>query len=190
MKKLISLFVIITITKTIMADDLTSIVTNSTTGLNNGAIDLTLNAGVAPYTFQWTGPNGYSSSLEDISGLAPGTYCVTVSDLYCGLASLCVLVEEDIASAIEALPVASIQVFPNPFSKEFSIVINTPSSGEYYFQLQDENGRLIWAEKKWLASGDQSIQFTLGLDIASGKYELTVQHEKEVILSRSVISIR
>lgn len=190
MKKIISLLIILTVTKSILADDLTATVTNSTTGLNNGAIDLTLNAGVAPYTFQWTGPNGYSSSLEDISGLAPGTYCVTVSDLYCGIASMCVTVEEDIATAIEELPEASLQVFPNPFTKEFSIVFNTPSPGEYHFQIQDENGRLIWAEKKWLASGDQSIHFTLGLDISSGRYELTVQNKKEGALSRSIINIR
>jgi len=43
---------------------------------NNGAIDLTVIGGVSPYTFLWSN----SATTEDISGLAPGTYTVTVTD--------------------------------------------------------------------------------------------------------------
>ncbi|MEY3398399.1 MAG: hypothetical protein RL220_993 [Bacteroidota bacterium] len=47
---------------------------------NTGSIDLTVNDGVEPYTYEWTGPNGYSSDQEDISDLLPGEYCVIVTD--------------------------------------------------------------------------------------------------------------
>jgi len=50
-----------------------------------GSIELTTTGGGAPYTFAWTGPNGFSSTDEDLSGLVNGTYSVTVSDgLGCG----------------------------------------------------------------------------------------------------------
>ncbi len=36
---------------------------------NNGAIDLHISGGNSPYTTQWTGPSGFTSSVEDPSGL-------------------------------------------------------------------------------------------------------------------------
>jgi gliding motility-associated-like protein len=47
---------------------------------NDGAIDATINGGVAPYTFSWTGPFGFTSTSEDISALLPGSYVLEVTD--------------------------------------------------------------------------------------------------------------
>jgi large repetitive protein len=49
-------------------------------GADDGAIDLTISGGTPIYVVQWTGPNGFNSVSEDISGLAPGTYDVLVTD--------------------------------------------------------------------------------------------------------------
>ena len=58
-----------------------SVVTNVTcNGMSDGTIDLTVANGQPPYTFQWQGPNGYTSTTEDIAGLATGTYLITVTD--------------------------------------------------------------------------------------------------------------
>ncbi len=49
-------------------------------GATNGAINLTAQGGgTAAYTYAWTGPNGFTASTEDLTGLAPGTYTVTVA---------------------------------------------------------------------------------------------------------------
>jgi hypothetical protein len=45
----------------------------------NGSIDLTI-SGTAPYNISWSGPSGFSSNTEDLSGLCPGNYAVTVID--------------------------------------------------------------------------------------------------------------
>ena len=49
-------------------------------GNSDGAIDLTVTGGTAGYDFLWSGPAAYSSTDEDPSGLAAGSYSVTVTD--------------------------------------------------------------------------------------------------------------
>ncbi|HNW90697.1 MAG TPA: cadherin-like domain-containing protein, partial [Bacteroidales bacterium] len=48
---------------------------------SNGEIDLTITGGTGPFSYSWTGPNGFLSANQDISGLIAGTYHVTVTDL-------------------------------------------------------------------------------------------------------------
>lgn len=49
-------------------------------GQVTGSINVTISGGKAPFTFAWTGPNGYTSTSEDITGLQGGTYKLTVKD--------------------------------------------------------------------------------------------------------------
>lgn len=52
---------------------------------NSGALDITVTKGIPfstgdPYQISWTGPNGFSSTSEDISNLEPGDYLLEVLD--------------------------------------------------------------------------------------------------------------
>jgi gliding motility-associated-like protein len=49
-------------------------------GNATGSINVTASGGTAPYSYSWTGPNGFISSLEDLSGLVAGTYSLQVVD--------------------------------------------------------------------------------------------------------------
>ncbi|PHQ79712.1 MAG: hypothetical protein COB65_12255 [Thalassobium sp.] len=46
----------------------------------NGTISATMNGGVTPYVYAWTGPNGFTSALEDLTALCAGTYDLTLTD--------------------------------------------------------------------------------------------------------------
>ncbi len=49
-------------------------------GPNTGAVNATTSGGTAPYSFQWTGPGGFTSTSEDISVLAAGVYTLIATD--------------------------------------------------------------------------------------------------------------
>ncbi len=49
-------------------------------GDNDATIDAEVSGGVPPFVLNWTGPDGFNSTDEDLSGLAPGTYTLEVTD--------------------------------------------------------------------------------------------------------------
>jgi len=46
----------------------------------NGAIDIDVSGGTGSYSYAWTGPNGFTATTQDISGLLGGDYSVEVFD--------------------------------------------------------------------------------------------------------------
>ena len=47
---------------------------------DDGTIILTVSSGTPPYTFAWTGPNGFTATSQNLSSLAGGVYVVVVTD--------------------------------------------------------------------------------------------------------------
>ena len=48
---------------------------------SDGVINITVSGGNPPYTYDWSGPMGYTSTNEDIGGLIGGTYILNVTDI-------------------------------------------------------------------------------------------------------------
>lgn len=71
--------------------DINGIIKNSGCSVNNGAVDVTVEGGVAPYTFLWS--NG--SDSEDLSGLAAGSYRLTATDANGCLSSRTFIIREN-----------------------------------------------------------------------------------------------
>ena len=66
-------------------------------GGRDGAIDMVVTCGTAPYRYVWTGPNGFTATTEDLTGLSGGLYTVEVKDSKELIASTSVTVEESLA---------------------------------------------------------------------------------------------
>lgn len=188
MKKL---FLIVTIAFSInlYADDIASTIVSSEFGANNGSITLIINAGVSPFIFSWTGPDGFTSLDQNISDLAPGEYCVAVNDFYCGVAELCVTVEELPFVGIQNSAVGSMSVFPNPFSNGLDIQITMNQAGDYSITLSDQSGKLLIETKEVLLSGENMLHFNTDNLLTAGIYNLIIKSEDNVILMRTVVKI-
>jgi gliding motility-associated-like protein len=72
------------------------------TGDNTGSINLTPTGGTGIFNFTWSGPNGFTSPLEDNINLFSGDYTVTVSDSEGCSASIDITLTEP-AEAVSAL---------------------------------------------------------------------------------------
>ena len=67
---------------------------------NDGAINLIINNGNSPFTFNWSGPNGFTANTQNLSNLQyDGTYSVIVTDaIQCNDTSLVTLYNPDTIS--------------------------------------------------------------------------------------------
>jgi len=58
----------------------TNVIHQSGSG-SNGSIDITdITGGTAPFTYKWDGPNNFNAVTQNITGLAPGVYTITIKD--------------------------------------------------------------------------------------------------------------
>jgi hypothetical protein len=119
-----------------------SSVTDETFGLD-GEIDLTVTGGVAPYSYSWTGPAGFTATSEDITGLASGLYSVTITD-----DNGCVITATDILvdSFIGLLENGefSFAVYPNPSDGLFNINFNGQTAESAIVRVYDLAGRIVY----------------------------------------------
>jgi PKD repeat protein len=128
-------------------------VTNATcNGAANGAIDLNVSGGAAPYTYLWSN----SATVQDPSGMAAGNYSVTVTD-----ASGCHATLNATISQPSAIVVAT-SVVTAPTCGNFDGKATASASGGSgpYTYLWDAN------------AGSQTTQTAVGLP--AGTYTVTV----------------
>jgi SprB repeat/PKD-like domain/Bacterial Ig domain/NHL repeat len=72
---------------------------------NNGSVRLTVSGGATPYSFTWGGPNGYSATSQDISGLLSGSYTVTITDGQgCTITNSSAVVSEPTPVSVTSVP--------------------------------------------------------------------------------------
>ncbi len=81
---------------------------------NDGSISLNVSGGTPVYTYNWTGPTSIGNTIEDPTGLAPGTYSVSVRDANysVGNPGFCEVIISNIIVPAPVTPSVSIAAVP------------------------------------------------------------------------------
>jgi len=155
----------------------------SCSGCNNGAIDITLDGIGAPYNYAWS--NG--ENVEDISGLAPGVYDVTITNVDGCQLDTSILVSTSVGvnkvdSELE------IKLYPNPNTGQFIIEFSNPIEDELEIQIFNTLGQVLLSKRIEALNTDNQLQINLE-EVATGTYlvRLSTNHKlttKRVIIRR------
>tara|TARA_R110001583_G_scaffold25760_12_gene93188 strand:+ start:4811 stop:14242 length:9432 start_codon:yes stop_codon:yes gene_type:complete len=136
----------------------------SCTGYDDGALNATAIGGSGTYSYSWAGPLGYTSNSKSISGLAAGTYTLTVQSAGQTATDQSIIVEptplgatssyNDVACFNE--PNGSIELDITGGTKPYSILwegdrglfshsdkIYDLAKGDYDYQITDEGGCVV-----------------------------------------------
>lgn len=129
----------------------------SCVGSADGQLSVAPAGGVAPYTYSWTGPGGFTSDQADVSGLSPGNYVITVSD-----ANGCTIVQS--VELTDPAPISVISDTTPPTcagGSDGAITIAVSGGTEPY--------TFGWSGPLGFSSGSQDL-----IDVIAGTYSLLV----------------
>ena len=155
---------------------LITVVTDATCVLDNGAIDLQIDGGTAPYLFNWTMGQ---QPVEDLYNLAAGTYDVTVSDV-----DGCTATATATVSALAVSIVSANVVHTTCASANGSIDVTvTGAPGPYTFVW--DNG-VTDEDRANLAAGDYDLTVT-DQNACDNVATYTVNPSLEIVLSATTV---
>lgn len=146
---------------------------------SDGQINITVSGGTPPYTYSWTGPNGFTSTSEDLSGLDAGLYtCVVTDNKGCELTTSSIEITESTTGILENQ--IQFEIYPNPTSDQLNI--NFVGSDAITMSLIDNTGRLVMTQL--LNNENNTIEVG---HIASGVYNIQLKNSDGVISITQVI---
>ncbi|PHN04868.1 hypothetical protein CRP01_20390 [Flavilitoribacter nigricans DSM 23189 = NBRC 102662] len=147
----------------------------------DGAIDLTVSGGTPPYSYLWS--NGMV--VEDLSGLEPGDYTVTIVDAAgCSRASEEITV--DLTNAVaNAVIDRQLQLYPNPSRGRFSLLLPAPLGEKGIVKIFNSKGKPVITHNVSNSSG-RNISLDLG-NIPPGLYILELVTEARTFRQKVMI---
>lgn len=149
--------------------DINGIITNSGCSVNNGAVDVTVEGGEAPYTYSWS--NG--SDSEDLSGLAAGSYRLTATDANGCLSSRTFIVRENNPISLSATMQQTACVENN--SGAIDLTINGGEEPYSYSWLSGETtediGNLAAGRYTVSVTDASGCSATLSIDVTAATFQ-------------------
>ena len=109
--------------------------------LNDGAIDITPSGGTAPYSYTWTGPNGFTATTQDVNTLDSGIYTVVVTDSK-GCTSTKEYTVVYVFTGINDVSAAGFSIYPNPSKGQVTI---ESKSGQNRVRISDLLGNVVFS---------------------------------------------
>jgi len=152
---------------------------------NNGAINLTVSGGTMPFSYMWS----IGLTTQNLTALAAGIYCVTVTDGNLCTVSGCDTVQDTSIGIANCSFDFMESLTPNPFVNQSTLHLILHESTNLTIEVYDGAGRLMKSNE--LPSGGRGelyIQWTdiAGTQVESGLYYVKVVTEKGTALLKAI----
>jgi len=153
------------------------------TGANDGAINLLVLGGAAPFVFEWS--NG--ETTQDISGLSAGTYNVTVTDdngcSVVGSYTINTILPPRQPGVNQSNPGEfDLFAYPNPFEDQIVVEFTADEDAAGRMILRDVLGKKVYESRIAIFKGENKQQITLDAGLlASGIYILEIVRNDETV---------
>jgi hypothetical protein len=157
---------------------------DSSTNGSNGTAIVVANGGVPPYRYNWQG----GGNADSLTGLAPGTYRVTVRDSFnCIMRDSVVvpgIVNTGIGTLAQSIPLFS--VYPNPATDELNVLIETSLPLSAKIEAVDVTGRVVYSSPLNI-SGRFSKKIPL-TQFSPGVYLVQITAGKQTVQKQFVVA--
>jgi hypothetical protein len=164
--------------------ELTTVADSSLSG-SDGSASVIVIGGVPPYQYFWD--NGDTSS--SISGLAPGTYTVTVVDSFgCVSEADAEVFGAPQPNGITSLAdrIAKFSLFPNPANSVINVMIESRNNISTRIEAVDMTGRVLYSSQANITGRfNQEINLS---SFSAGVYTLQLVSEKQSMRQRFVVT--
>ena len=166
----------VTFTEPIIINIAGSITTAACLGSATGAVDASVMGGTAPYSFDWSGPDGFTSSGEDIMDLTAGIYTLLVTD-------------DNGCTSHEAFNVnqpGSLDVVVTPFTFAGGHGVSCANASDGSILMEVSGGTapyvITWSGPNGFNSSDEDLS-----NLASGTYNVTVTDDNGCAFQQQVV---
>lgn len=145
----------------------------------DGAIDLTVSGGTPGFTFDWSN----SAITEDLTGLAAGSYDVTVTDINGCYETVTIVVSSQVGIN-EQDPTFGLSVYPNPTNGVFKLTINSAENhANVGVQIVNAAGQVVYTNALNINSGLNATEIDLNA-LADGIYVVKVMVNEKIYITK------
>ena len=141
-------------------------------GNDDGIIDLTISGGTPAYTIAWTktGDGSFNASSEDLTGLAPGEYNVTVTDSKnCSQSTSFTIVEPaQLSAELDTTVATAIDCYDNNGVIKADITVSSTAPFTYVINGTDYNNNNV------SVSSGETTNTSHNFSVKAGVYTVTV----------------
>ncbi|MBK8564367.1 MAG: T9SS type A sorting domain-containing protein [Saprospiraceae bacterium] len=166
----------------VLATALVNII-NATNNQANGSIDVNVNGGVQPYSYTWLNSTGTTiGTMQDISGLAPGTYTLSVMDAN-GCVSLSGYTIQNSTGTNEEELGRHVMLYPNPTTARVTLEVDLPNIGSISVSAFDVTGRNVLPQTN--IGSKHTLDFS---NLPGGVYMLKIVIGETTLSKRLVVT--